>query len=190
MALLKNETILLRALEPEDLDVLYRWENDPALWQHGSTLAPYSRFALRDYLSGALSQDIFQSRQLRLMIVETGSQQPVGTIDLYDVHPVHLRAGIGIFLDEGYRKKGFGLQALQLMHEYASQVLLLHQLYAYIPKSNLPSYLLFQKSGYEEIGVLKSWLRTADGYLDVWVMQSPTSHNSYNQNAIQTGDCL
>jgi len=169
--LLKNETISLRALEPEDLDLLYRWENDPTLWQHGSTLTPYSRFALRDYLSNALSQDIFQSRQLRLMIVETISRQSIGTIDLYDFHPVHLRAGIGIFIDEAYRGKGLGLQALQLMHEYASQVLLLHQIYTYVPKSNLPSYRLFKKSGYEEVGILKSWVRTSDGYLDVCLMQ-------------------
>ena len=171
MAILQNEILLLRALEPEDLDFLYRWENDTELWQHGSTLTPYSRFALRDYLSNALSQDIFQSRQLRLMIVETSSQQPVGTIDLYDFDPTHVRAGIGILIDKAYRRQGFGLQALNLMHEYASQVLLLHQLYAYVPKDNLSSYQLFRKSGYEETGLLKSWLRTADGYLDVGFMQ-------------------
>jgi diamine N-acetyltransferase len=171
MALLKNETIFLRALEPEDLEFLYRWENDAELWQHGSTLTPYSRFTLRDYLSGALTQDVFQSRQLRLMIVEQSSQQPVGTVDLYDIHPVHIRAGIGIFLDAAYRGKGLGLQALQLMHEYASRVLLLHQIYAYVPKTNLLSYQLFRKCGYEETGILKSWLKTADGYLDVYFMQ-------------------
>ena len=33
MKLLENERIILRALEPEDLDVLYRWENDASLWQ-------------------------------------------------------------------------------------------------------------------------------------------------------------
>ena len=171
MAILQNETIFLRALEPEDLDFLYRWENDAELWQHGSNLTPYSRFALRDYLSNALSQDIFESRQLRLMIVETRSQQPVGTIDLYDFDPTHLRAGIGILIDATYRGKGLGRQALNLMHEYVSRVLLLHQLYAYVPKNNLPSYQLFQTSGYEETGLLKSWLRTAEGYLDVCFMQ-------------------
>ena len=171
MALLKNETILLRAVEPEDLDFLYQWENDTELWQHGSTLTPYSRFALRDYLTNVLSEDIFQSRQLRLMIVEASSQRPVGTIDLYDFDPIHHRAGIGILIDKDCRGKGFSLQALQLMHEYAFRILLLHQIYAYIPTSNIPSYQLFLKSGYEETGLLQSWLKTADGYQDVYFMQ-------------------
>ncbi|GHV57189.1 N-acetyltransferase [Bacteroidia bacterium] len=171
MTLLKNDTVSLRALEPEDLDWLYRWENDPELWQYGPTLAPYSRFTLRDYLSNALSQDIFQSRQLRLMIVENSSQQPIGTVDLYDIDPIHLRAGIGILLDAAYRGKKLSPQVLELMHEYASCILLLHQLYAYVPENNPSSYKLFQRSGYEEAGVLKSWLKTAEGYQDVHFMQ-------------------
>ncbi|MDR0682112.1 MAG: GNAT family N-acetyltransferase [Dysgonamonadaceae bacterium] len=170
MKLLENDNICLRALEPEDLDVLYQWENDSRLWRHSSTLAPYSKFVLRDYLLNS-SQDIFQSRQLRLMITEKKNGNPIGTIDLYDFEPLHLRAGIGILLDENYRKQGFGFQALQLMEEYTFRFLLLKQLYAYVPKSNLPSYKLFQKSGYVETGLLKSWIKTSQGFIDVFFMQ-------------------
>jgi diamine N-acetyltransferase len=171
MSLLNNESILLRALEPEDLDRLYEWENDPELWQYGSTLAPYSRFMLRDYLSNALSQDVFQSRQLRLMIEEKRSGRAVGTIDLFDIDSRHLRAGIGVLLDAACRGKGWGVQALGLMHEYAARVLWLNQLYAYVPADNASSYRMLQKSGYEETGRLKAWLRTADGYEDAYLMQ-------------------
>ena len=31
--LLSNDRVRLRALEPEDLELLYRWENDP--WSYG-----------------------------------------------------------------------------------------------------------------------------------------------------------
>jgi diamine N-acetyltransferase len=171
MPLLNNETIALRALEPEDLDSLYRWENDPELWQYGSTLAPYSRFVLRDYLSSARQHDVFQARQLRLMIVETQSKRPVGTVDLYDLDPVHLRAGVGILIDSPDRGKGRGKQTLQLLHEYASKVLMLHQLYAYIPETNVPSRHLFGESGYVIAGRLKDWVKTTKGYSDVYLMQ-------------------
>ena len=170
-SLLINENIRLRALEPEDLEVLYQWENDVDLWQYGSTLAPYSRFVLRDYITNALSQDIFQSRQLRLMIANHTTQTPIGTVDLYDFDPTNLRAGIGILIDRDSRRQGLGFQTLQLMHEYARNILLLNQLYAYVPASNLPSYKLFQKSGYQETGLLKSWLKTPDIFSDVHFMQ-------------------
>ena len=35
--------VRLRALEPEDLDILYRYENDSSLWEVGTTIAPFSR---------------------------------------------------------------------------------------------------------------------------------------------------
>ena len=36
-------TVHLRAIEPEDLDLLYRIENDVKLWNVGTTNVPYSR---------------------------------------------------------------------------------------------------------------------------------------------------
>jgi diamine N-acetyltransferase len=170
MALLENDKIILRALEPEDLDVLYKWENDSTLWRDGTTLTPYSKFALREYLSNS-TLDIFQLRQLRLMIEEKASGTSIGTIDLYDFDPMNLRAGIGILLDVAYRHHGFGLQALHLMKEFAFQFLLLKQLYAYVPKSNEASYKLFAKGEYKEIGLLQSWIKTENGFSEVYFMQ-------------------
>jgi diamine N-acetyltransferase len=170
MALLENDRIILRALEPEDLDALYKWENDSALWRYGVTLTPYSKFALREYLSDS-TQDIFHSHQLRLMIEEKASGKSIGTVDLYDFDLMNLRAGIGILLDADYRHQGYGLQALQLIKEYAFRFLLLKQLYAYVPKSNTPSYKLFLKSGYTESGLLQSWVKTENGFTDVYLMQ-------------------
>ena len=67
--LLSNDRVRLRALEPEDLELLYRWENDPELWEVGNTLAPYSRYILKEYIAGS-DRSIYESRQLRFMIEE------------------------------------------------------------------------------------------------------------------------
>ena len=39
--ILENDEIKLRALEPEDISLLYVWENDTKLWEVGSTIAPF-----------------------------------------------------------------------------------------------------------------------------------------------------
>jgi diamine N-acetyltransferase len=171
MLLPDNPPIALRALEPEDLDCLYRWENDPELWQHGSTLAPYSRFMLRNYIETAQSQDPFQARQVRLMVVENASRQPVGTIDLYDLDSLHCRAGVGVFIEAAHRNRGWGQEALRLLHAYAAGTLLLHQLYACVPKNNDSSFHMLRNSGYETVGLLKAWLKTGEGYQDAYLMQ-------------------
>ncbi|GHT67476.1 N-acetyltransferase [Bacteroidia bacterium] len=174
MAYLENENLLLRALEPEDLDDLYRWENDSELWKYGSTLAPYSKFALRDYLISSMN-DLVQCKQLRLVAVDKKTGKSMGTIDLYDYDPINLRAGIGILLDTAYRHKGFGKHILELIQEYAFRVLHLNQLFAYIPESNISSFKLFTACGYEQCGLLKAWKKTAGGFEDVYVVQIITN---------------
>ena len=47
---LESENMRLRAPEPEDLDLLYTMENDTTLWSVGTTLLPYSRHTLRQYI--------------------------------------------------------------------------------------------------------------------------------------------
>jgi len=170
MPYLENSQIKLRALEPEDLDALYKWENDADLWKCGATIAPYSRFAIKEYIAES-RLDIFQTKQLRFMMVWKENNDPVGTIDLYDFDPVNLRAGVGILIDTVYRKKGIGQQALHLLQDYAFDFLLLKQLFAYIPKQNEISLKLFSKAGYSNTACLKEWIKTNNGFEDVHVVQ-------------------
>ena len=170
MTFLENENLFLRALEPDDLDILYKWENNTELWKYSSTLMPYSKFALRDYLTDSL-KGIVYSKQLRLMAIEKKSLTVIGTVDLFDYDPIHQRAGIGILVDAPCRQKGMGTEILLLTADYAFKVLHLNQLYAYIPITNTISFNLLNKCGYEQSGLLKSWLKTSAGFEDVRLMQ-------------------
>ena len=63
----QNPEVRLRAMEPEDLDLLYRIENDVKLWHVSTTNVPYSRFTLHEYIANSTG-DIYVDRQVRLMI--------------------------------------------------------------------------------------------------------------------------
>ena len=167
--MLENNTIRLRAPEPEDLDMLYRWENDPAMWEIGSTLSPYSRYALKQYIADA-GKDIYERKQLRLMIELKETNTAIGTIDLYDFDPHHRRAGVGILIENAHQRKGYAKNALKLLSHYAFSIIKIHQLYAYIPVTNMPSLHLFKQCGFETMGILKDWLLTANGYTGVAVV--------------------
>jgi diamine N-acetyltransferase len=184
---LENDLLRLRALEPDDLSLLYTWENNAALWELGNTLSPYSAFLLRQYLENA-ARDLYETRQLRLMMTLAGApsavaqnaqnaqnaqttQPTIGTIDLYDIDPHHRRAGIGLLVDEAYQGKGYGLAALSLMRSYAFKFLGLNMLFAHVPADNIPSLHLFRKAGYQEAGILKQWIRREEKWMDVAVYQ-------------------
>lgn len=168
--LLENSVIKLRAPEPEDLELLYTWENSTELWELGATIAPFSRHTLRQYLANN-TQDIYTDKQLRLMVEFKQTGKGIGTVDLYDFDPFHLRAGVGILIDPGHRNQGLGLQALLVLESYAFSFLNLHQLYAVIPEKNSPSIRLFQKAEYVSAGLLSDWLSAGETYVDALLFQ-------------------
>lgn len=170
MAWLENNTMRLRALEPEDLSLLYKWENDPQIWNVGNTLAPYSRYMLKEYIAES-RRDIFETRQLRLMADWKGTGETVGMVDLYDFDPYHKRAGVGIMVGAEYRRKGLGIQMISLLAAYTFSFLKMHQLYVHIPSENKASQALFARCGFVVTGTLNDWIVTKEGYQDVVVMQ-------------------
>ncbi|MDD2797192.1 MAG: GNAT family N-acetyltransferase [Bacteroidales bacterium] len=168
--MLESNRIKLRAPEPEDIDTLYRWENNMNLWQFGNTLNPLSKFALKQFIASC-SDNIYETKQLRLMIIDKINDNTVGAIDLFDFDVFHNRIAVGIMIDREYQKNGFANESLQLIKEYCFEWLHVAQLFAHIPEKNLPSVALFQKTGFEHVGLMKNWLKLQDGYENVVMMQ-------------------
>lgn len=167
---LSHGQIRLRPLEPEDLEFLYQWENDPTIWKVSNTLAPYSRFILKQYIQES-HRDLHETKQLRL-IIEDQERRVVGAIDLFDFDPFNHRAGVGILIyNKSDRRKGLATDALHLMCEYGLNTLGLHQMYANIRSDNSESKALFEKEGFHLSGIKKEWIRTPDGWTDEIMMQ-------------------
>lgn len=168
--MLANKIIALRAPEPEDLDLVFSWENDTALWKYGSTISPFSRYILKEYIASG-GGDFYQTRQMRLMIIHKGSDSCIGMIDLFDFDPFHRRAAVGILIDTAWQQQGLATEALRLLDAYSFRFLGIHQLYAHIPVTNEASRKLFEKEGYTTKGILTDWIRVGDQYEDVVLVQ-------------------
>ena len=166
MPTLQAETIYLRALEPEDLSFIYEIENDENIWEVSNTQTPYSRFLIKQYLENA-QQDIYEAKQLRLVICKNKDFKAVGLIDLFDFDPRNNRVGVGIIIsNETDRNNGIGSQALSLIIDYSFKKLNLNQLFANINPENLASVSLFTKFGFQEIGSKKQWNLVDGKYQD------------------------
>jgi len=155
MQFLQGKYIRLRALEINDLDVLYQWENNPGNWQVSNNLTPYSRFYLEQYILNA-QNNIYQDRQLRLMI-ENAAQEAAGIIDLFDFDPHNRRCAIGILIGEKFRKKGYASEAIDMVIAYCAEVLSLHQLHCTIEHGNPISLRLFLNKGFIITGTRNDW---------------------------------
>ncbi len=164
---LTGERVRLRAVEPEDADNIFEWENDPEIWLISSTIVPFSKAEIIQYVKSA-NRDIYTTHQLRLMI-ETNENQStvVGAIDMFNFDPFHRRAGVGILIagDEN-RRKGYASETLKILIRYAFDFLLLKQLYCTIPDGHESSIRLFESLGFMPCGRKRQWLRTKEGWID------------------------
>ncbi len=164
-----NATVHLRAIEPEDLDLLYKTENDEGLWQIGTTNVPYSRYTLHDFIANS-QDDIYADRQVRL-IIENSQRQVVGMADITQFDPRHLRAEVGIVVMAAQRRQGYATEALHALAEYSQHILHLHQLYAVVAADNTAALELFRKSHFDREQPLREWLFDGKDFSDAVLLQ-------------------
>jgi diamine N-acetyltransferase len=170
MEYLKGENSNLRALEPEDLEFLYTIENNESFWEISHTQTPFSKYLLKQYLENA-HLDIFEAKQLRLLIEEKSTKRQIGLIDLFDFNPQHKRAGIGILIHPDFQKNGFAFEALSILIDYAFKYLNVHQLYANITANNSKSISLFTKHKFKKVGIKKDWILSEGKFKDEILFQ-------------------
>lgn len=178
---LEGRCVSLRAVEPCDVDLMYRWENDTDLWAVSGTTEPFSREQMARFVERQLEgADLLRTGQLRMIVevcrpeetVAPASAEAVGAVDLFEYDPIHRRAGVGILIyGVEHRRKGYAREALEILCRYAREQLYLHQLWCTVGADNTPSRELFRWAGFVETGVKRDWLRTPEGFCDEILMQ-------------------
>jgi len=154
-----------RALEPEDVMLLYTWENDLEINQVSLSKVPFSKYILEQYIAQA-HLDIQQAGQFRF-ILEDEHNNAVGCVDMFDYDAVDRRAAIGIIVAKEYRTKGYASEAIELMKDYAFNRLGMHQLHCSVGVDNPTSLKLFKVAGFEQIGIRKDWCFRNGSFTDV-----------------------
>lgn len=158
------ENIQLRAIEPADLEMLYHWENDPAVWRVSGTMAPISRDRLARFISEQV-YDLYATRQMRLIIDVEGVA--IGSVDIFDFEPLHRRFGIGILIyaDE-HRRRGYARRVIDMVKEYARNTLDLRQIWVTIDEDNPASVALFEGCGFTLSARRREWINRGGKFID------------------------
>lgn len=165
-----EKTVLLRAIEPEDVEVMYGADNDTNCWYASDITAPLSRRLLREYAS-CYDADPWNSGQLRLIAEDGDGGNIIGVADFYELDARHSRGFAGVYILPQFRNQGYGEAMLGAMVEYAHTHLMLSQLAARIPADNLASTSLFEKVGFKQSGTLRAWHRAGGRVHDVALYQ-------------------
>lgn len=160
--------VKLRAPEPDDVDLIYIWDNDEADSHTSLTAGPLSRHQIARYVD-EYDGDIFRTGSLRFMI--DVDAETVGTVDIFDFDRRARRAFVGIYVSPHYRRRGIGRAALDSARRYVTDNLSMHTLAAIVAVDNEASLRLFESAGYTTSGRLSSWLMREFERIDAFILQ-------------------
>ena len=151
----KTDRLTLRALEPEDVDTIYIWENDVTEWFSRQNMTPVSRYQIWQYVQ-SYDGSLYGGNQLRMMVC-LADGTTVGTVDLYDIDTANRRAWVGIYIAPKWRGHGYAHETLRRISRSAHDYLALAQLAAEVAAENEASCRLFESAGYRQGGCLYAW---------------------------------
>lgn len=160
--------IKLRVLEPRDALTLFLWDNDSELREAQEAATTPTLIELQAFCEeGPRALEIHG--QQRWMIDFNG--ESIGTLELFDFHSNHQRAGIGIVIArKDFRQRGLGTRVLLEAEELAKDFSI-QQLWAIISEDNGASQRAFEKAGYEKAGRLKKWFNIRNYFFDGILVQ-------------------
>jgi diamine N-acetyltransferase len=165
---------LLRPADEKDLAPLMELRNDVALQgdllssPRGSSLAATREWVTRRTLpEGALF----------FVIARAEDGGAVGFIQLEHVHPVHRHAHLGVALSRTARGVGHGSAAVRLLERHAHDVLGVRKVLLEVKSSNARAVALYERLGYQRVGVLREHFYLAGSFHDVTVLEKQLHHS-------------
>lgn len=164
----EGRLVRLRAREPGDEPLLYRWFNDPEVTEHLTVRYPVSHEQERDYIehAGAINYERAS------FAVETISEgRLIGGTGLEKSSPENRRATLGIALgDKQFWNGGYGTDTMRVVCRFGFETMNLHRIDLEVYARNARARRVYEKVGFHQEGVLRQAVYTRGRYEDIVVM--------------------
>jgi RimJ/RimL family protein N-acetyltransferase len=164
----EGRLVRLRAREPEDEPLLYRWFNDPEVTRHLTIRYPLSHSAERAFIE-RVSDVGYNNASFG---VETLSDSRlIGGIGLEHVSPENRSAELGIALgDKTYWNGGYGTDAMRVLCRFGFEQMNLHRIELDVYADNVRAIRVYEKVGFKHEGTRRQALYKYGAYHDVLLM--------------------
>lgn len=160
-------SIYLRPMTYSDTDSIVRWRNTESVRKNFIYQALFTRESHENWIKTKVETgDVVQ-----MIICETATDKPIGSVYVRDIDHVHHKAEYGIFIgEESARGKGYGTEAARLMIRYCFEELKLHRLFLRVYAENLQAIRSYEKAGFEKEAYLRDDVYVGGRYRDIVLM--------------------
>jgi RimJ/RimL family protein N-acetyltransferase len=162
------DSVTLRALEPKDIEFLYRFRNDSAITEQLVGFSTgYSVQSLHQWLESHRGR----SDEVLWAIALNQNDQCIGHAGLYQIDPRVGKAEFGILIgDASLHGRGIGRQVSAAIVTYAFQQLRLHKVSLTVLATNARARGLYERLGFRIEGTLRDDQWRNGRFIDVVVM--------------------
>ena len=153
---LPTPRLILRALQPSDLDDLYEYASDPEIdhyvpWEHYKNIEE-ARENLNEFL------EEYQKDGLGAWGIEhCAGKKLIGIINTSIPHRINRRVEIGYTIARAYWGQGYATEAVQALIQFGFEKMELVRIEAVVLPENLASSRVLEKSGMQFEGVLHAY---------------------------------
>ena len=147
--------MVLRPVGEDDLEMIRAWRNSLDVASFHAERATISAEKQKRWFAKISGE----SGHFVWVICDLRDNTPIGVAHIKDVHPIHSRGEVGLYLgDVSLRGGPFGGDAFFLVLEFAFQALGLHKIYGHYLHDNVVARRLNAAFGFVEEGVLREEL--------------------------------
>ena len=162
---IEGARIRLRALESDDMEAMWRWQNDWTTQRLGDESPEL-----------ALSHDAVQrtfgpDSGFNTYIIETLDGSVIGNCGFYNYSGRNRHCSVGIWIGEAEaRGRGYGTEALRLLLGYLFQQMGLHRVALTVVADNAQAIASYKKCGFREEGREREAVFKDGGWVDMLLM--------------------
>ncbi len=159
--------IYLRLMTYEDTENIVNWRNSDAVRKNFIYQALFTRESHENWIRTMVET----GKVVQMIICESDTDRPVGSVYIRDIDKTHQKAEYGIFIGEPQaRGKGYGTAAAQLMIKYCFEELQLHRLFLRVYAENIQAIRSYEKTGFVKEAHLREDVCIDGKYHDIVLM--------------------
>jgi RimJ/RimL family protein N-acetyltransferase len=164
--MLNGKKLSLRPFDEHDIENTVKWLNNIEFGVLIDRVHPTTVQERKDWFS-AISKD---KTALTFAIVLNESNNHIGNLGLINIDYRSRRGQLWIYLENQNTGKGLGIEALDLILEYAFQYLNLNRVFLYVVSTNVRALSFYKKCGFKVEGTFRQHIYLKNKYIDaIWL---------------------
>jgi len=161
----EGQLVRLRAREPGDEPMLYRWFNDPEVTEHLTVRYPLSHAQERAFIESA-AEISYNHASFGVETITEG--RLIGGVGLEKTSPESRRATLGIALgDKQFWNGGYGTDTMRVICRFGFETMNLHRIDLEVYASNARARRVYEKVGFKQEGILREAMYKYGRYEDI-----------------------